>query len=116
MICTSKSDGSKGPGEVCEVPVECEKDGNRDHVDGTVIHFAQLHVWVGWVVTALDTKIRRDGQRRTFFTTLYDRYPRRAVAGISKVAWEAVKVVNAAELDTDGIKGEEERAVCTTLE
>lgn len=72
------------------------------------MHLERLDAWIGFVVTTTDTKEGRNGRRQTLFPTLYGRYLRRVVAGILKVVWKAVKGVNTAEFDNDGMRDEVE--------
>lgn len=107
----------KVPEKVMGYRVECEKDGNRNYVDGTVMHIARLDEWIGCAVKTMDTEIKPSGQRQTLFSTLYGRCPYHLVAGILKVAWKAVKNVHAAKFDTDHVKDEKkERRVGTQRE
>lgn len=60
----------------------------------------------------MDTEVGRGGQKQTLFTTLHERYLRRAVTGILKVAWEVVKDLHAAKFDRYGMRDDKGRAGC----
>lgn len=98
--------------EFIRYPVEWEEDGNRNHVNGTLLHLAQIHAWIGRTVTTVDTEAGRAGQRQTLLSKLYGRYLRRASAGILKGMWKGVNYVHTAKLDNGSMGDEEERERC----
>lgn len=67
-------------------------------------------------MTKTDNEVRWSRQRRTLFRIFYGRYLRPAVAGLLKVASEAMNYVHGAKFNFDGPGDEEETAVCGDLE
>lgn len=91
--------------------VECERNGRKTYVDGTVMHLARLDAWVACVVKSMNADAGRGGQRQMVFSTLYAEYLPRAVDCILKTAWETVKAEHGGEFENNGVRGEEEREV-----
>lgn len=75
-------------------------------------HLARLGAWTLCIVATTGTELRLDKQRKTVFSTLYERYLLSAGADTLKMAWQAVKAVHAAKFDSDGIGDEEGRELC----
>lgn len=71
--------------EFFQYRAEWDKDGNKHYVGGRELLLARLDAWSGRAVTTVDTKLERGGRRQTFFSTLYGRCLRDAVAGTLKV-------------------------------
>lgn len=63
------------------------RDGNKSYMDGTVIHLTRLVAWTGCAVTTKHDEVKRSQERQTWFSALYRRYLRRAVADILKMVW-----------------------------
>lgn len=68
------------------------------------------------VVTKMDTGLKQGVRRQTLFSTVYSKYLRRAIAGVLKVASEAMKNVHAAESDSNATTDEEEKLVTENTE
>lgn len=83
-------------------------DEKRSFVDVTVMHLAWLDGCIGCVLTTVSTEVGRTRREQTFSSVLYERYLRCAVAGMLKTACEAVKNVDTAEFDDNGMGMEKE--------
>lgn len=108
-LCSRRSSSQRGN------RVERKNGGSRVYADWAMMHLVRLDAWIGGEVTTMDTKVGQSGQRQTLFTILYGRTLRRAVGGISTVAWEVAKEFHAAGFRS--CMGDREvKAVCENLE